>query len=234
LRESEERHRSIITAALDAVITIDSAGLITRWNRQAETIFGWSQQEAVGRPLVTTIIPFRYYTAHERGLKRFLATGTGVMVNRRIEITALHRDGHEFPVELTVSPIPSGGTWTFSAFIRDITTRKGMKEALRDSEQRYRIISELISDYAYATRLEADGTYTIEWATQTFTRLTGFTVEQGPHPPGTWTLLLHPEDIPIACRRVHKLLSGHADVSEFRILTKSGEIRWVQEYGRPV
>src|SRR5262245_26950230 len=119
------------------------------------------------------------------GLKRFLATGAGVMVNRRIEITALHRDGHEFPVELTVSPLRLGNTWTFSAFVRDITARKRMEEALRDSEQRYRIISELISDYAYATRLEPDGTYTIDWATQTFTRLTGFTVAQGPHAPET-------------------------------------------------
>jgi len=118
--------------------------------------------------------------------------------------------------------------------VRDITARKRMEEALRDSEQSYRIISELISDYAYATRLEPDGTYTIDWATQTFTQLTGFTVKQGPHAPETWTLLLHPEDLPVACQRIQKLLSGQDDVSEFRILTNSGEIRWVREYGQPV
>jgi len=154
LRESEDRHRSIIDAALDGVITIDSAGLITGWNRQAETIFGWSQQEAVGQPLVTTIIPFRYHAAHERGLKRFLATGEGVMVNRRIEITALHREGHEFPVELTISPIRSEGTWLFNAFVRDITARKRMEEELQDSEERYRSLFENANDAIVTFTLE--------------------------------------------------------------------------------
>ncbi|MBI3799968.1 MAG: PAS domain S-box protein, partial [Deltaproteobacteria bacterium] len=140
LQESEERHRFIINAALDAVITIDTAGLITAWNPQAELIFGWSHPEVVGRPLVTTLVPLRYREAHDRGLRRFLAVGEGKMVNRRIEISALHHDGHEFPIELTISPIRSGGTWLFSAFVRDITLRQRMEEALRESEARVRTV----------------------------------------------------------------------------------------------
>jgi PAS domain S-box-containing protein len=135
LRESEERHRTIINAALDAVITIDSAGLITGWNRQAEALFGWSHQEALGQPLATTLIPCRYRDAHERGVKHFLATGEGRMLNRRIEIAARHREGHEFPVELTISPIRSEGTWLFSAFVRDITARKRTEEELQQAKE---------------------------------------------------------------------------------------------------
>jgi len=148
LRDSEIRHRSIIDAALDAVITMDAAGLITGWNPQAETICGWSQQEVIGQPLVTTIIPLRYREAHERGLRHFLATGEGPVLNKRIEVLALHKDGHEFPVELTITPIRSGETWLFSAFARDLTEHK------RAEEERQRLQEQLFQ----ARKLEALGT----------------------------------------------------------------------------
>ncbi|MBI4401008.1 MAG: PAS domain S-box protein [Nitrospirae bacterium] len=124
LRESEERTRLIVETALDAVITIDEGGWITDWNPQAETIFGWSRQEAIGQRLSDTIIPPQYRDAHESGLRHYLATGEGPVLNRRIEITARRRDGHEFPVELSISPARRGNIYTFSAFVRDITERK--------------------------------------------------------------------------------------------------------------
>ena len=133
LRESEERFHLIVDMALDAVITMDAEGRITTWNPQAETIFGWSRQEVVGQSLADTIIPPQYREAHQRGLKHFLATREGPVLNRRIEITALHSDGHEFPVELTISPLQSGEILTFSAFIRDITERKQLEQQLRKS-----------------------------------------------------------------------------------------------------
>src|SRR5438093_7962380 len=105
LRESKERNRSIIETALDAVIGIDAAGVINEWNAQAERTFGWSRQEAIGQALSTMIIPLQYRGAHERGLKHFLATGVGPMLNKRIELTAVHRDGDEFPLELDISAV---------------------------------------------------------------------------------------------------------------------------------
>ena len=130
LRESEERTRLVIENALDAVVTVDSGGLLTGWNAQAEAIFGWSREEAIGRPLADTLIPPRYRAAHLRGWQHFLMTGEGPILDRRIEIAALHRDGHELPVELSVSLLRSEGTFTFSAFIRDITERKQAEQAL--------------------------------------------------------------------------------------------------------
>ena len=135
LRQNEERTRLIVEFALDAVITMDAQGLITVWNPQAETIFGWSREDAVGRRLAETIIPPQYREAHDRGVQHFLATGEGPVLNKRIEITALHRDGHEFPVELTISPIQSGETFAFSAFIRDITERRRAEEALHRAKE---------------------------------------------------------------------------------------------------
>jgi PAS domain S-box-containing protein len=138
LRRANERTRLIIETALDAVVTMNSQGLITSWNKQAEMIFGWSPVEAIGRNMADMIIPDQHRTAHERGLRRFLTTGEGPVLNKRIEITALRRDGGEFPVELTITPLKSGDTWTFSSFIRDISDRRRAEERLRESELKLR------------------------------------------------------------------------------------------------
>jgi diguanylate cyclase (GGDEF)-like protein/PAS domain S-box-containing protein len=131
LKESEERFRSIQESALDAIITMSPEGLITSWNPQAETTFGWPSDEVVGRPLAGTIIPPRYRDAHASGLKHFLATGQGEVINKRVEMTALDRDGREFPVELAVVPLYRDDAVSFCAFIRDIRERKKAEETIR-------------------------------------------------------------------------------------------------------
>jgi len=122
--ESEERLRLTIDTALDAVIGADSRGVITGWNAQAELIFGRTRAEAVGQALHETIIPEAYRGAHRRGLAHYLETGEGAVLNQRIEITALRRDGTEFPIELAIVPIRSEEGVSFSAFVRDLTKIK--------------------------------------------------------------------------------------------------------------
>jgi PAS domain S-box-containing protein len=140
IRTLEETTRLIVENSLDGVIAMNSDGQITGWNAQAEVIFGRSRQEMLGQPLAEKIIPERYREAHRRGLGRFLTTGDGPVLNKRIEITALRRDGSEFPVELSIAPAKRAGTLFFSAFIRDITERKRAEEEIRkltaDLEQR--------------------------------------------------------------------------------------------------
>ena len=142
LRQSEHRTRLIIDNALDAVVTMQSSGVISDWSAQAERMFGWSREEAIGRQMSDTIIPQQYREAHNRGLKKFLSTGEGPVLNKRIEITALSRDGREFPVELAISPAKLGDEWTFSAFIRDLTEQKKAQESARLVEQRFRALFE--------------------------------------------------------------------------------------------
>lgn len=131
LEANEARIRKIVDIALDAVITIDEHGLVTGWNPQAEQIFGWTADEVIGQPLTNTIIPPAYREAHERGLRHYTATGAGAVLNKRIEITALHRSGREFPVELAITPMHLDGRTVFSAFLRDITERKQAEDELR-------------------------------------------------------------------------------------------------------
>jgi PAS domain S-box-containing protein len=118
---TEVRLRTIIDSALDAVVTTDADSVITGWSAHAETMFGWSEQEALGRTLGETIIPPQHREAHRAGVQRYLQTGEGPILNQRIEITALRRDGREFPVELTVAAARWGGEVIFSAFIRDVS-----------------------------------------------------------------------------------------------------------------
>src|SRR5919108_635499 len=141
-RASAARLNAIIDAALDAVITMDGSGVIRSWSPQAERMFGWPAPEAIGRKLSATIIPPQHRAAHERGLARFLAPGEGRVLNRRIEITGLHRDGREIPVELAITPVRIGEAWLFSAFVRDTTERRRAEEALRNSELTYRSLVE--------------------------------------------------------------------------------------------
>jgi PAS domain S-box-containing protein len=133
-RRVEEQARAIVDSALDAVVAMDAEGIITDWNKQAEETFGWTRPEALGRRMSDTIIPAQYRLSHERGLKHFFKTGEGPVLNRRIEITALRRDGTEFPVELAITPLKSGDTWTFSSFIRDITAPRQAQEDLRKAQ----------------------------------------------------------------------------------------------------
>jgi PAS domain S-box-containing protein len=134
LRESEQRARLILDMALDAVITIDASGKITSWSRQAERMFGWASDDVVGRTISDVVIPKGDRQAHIRGLHRFLETGEGPILNRRVETTALHRDGHEFPVELTVAPFKLQLGWTFSAFVRDLSEAKAREATLRETQ----------------------------------------------------------------------------------------------------
>ena len=130
---SESRLKAIVHGALDAVVTIDRHGSIVEWNPQAEAIFGYTRQEALGRMLTDLIIPSPYREAHTKGMARYLSTGGETILRRRIEITALRKNGEEFPVELTVIPLHLGHDLLFSSFIRDITERKRSEDTLQQS-----------------------------------------------------------------------------------------------------
>jgi PAS domain S-box-containing protein len=135
LKESKDRIGQIIDRALDGFVSMDSEGIVTAWNKSAEEIFGWPAGKAVGRRLSELIIPERYRTAHERGLQRFLETGKGPLLDRHVELLAKHRDGHEFPVELSVAAVKVRGGFVFHAFLHDITERKRLeREILRLTE----------------------------------------------------------------------------------------------------
>lgn len=153
LRNSEERIRMIIRTALDAVITIDENGIVTGWSRQAESIFGWSRAEVIGQVLAERIIPTQHREAHDKGMRKYRDTGEGPMLNRRMEMTALRRDGTEFPIELSIAPLPKQDAVEFAAFVRDITERKRNEAELKRHRQH---LEELVVERTEAMREARD------------------------------------------------------------------------------
>ncbi len=116
--------------------------------------------------------------------------------------------------------------------LEDITAQRQAEIMLQQSEQRYRIISELVSDYTYAFRIDAGDRLELEWLAGNFTGITGFTLEEA-QARGGWAALLHPDDLPLALERKHRLMTGEVDVTEYRIIHKDSSIRWLRDHGHP-
>lgn len=189
LRRTEERTRLIVDTALDAVVTMDTSGTTTSWNKQAEATFGWSSDEAVGRRLSELIVPPSQRTSHERGVQHFLATGEGPLMQRRIEVTAMRRNGAEFPVELEVMPMKLGEDLIFSAFIRDITDSKRAEEKLRESELNLRQLTETIPEMLWSATAEG----AIDYCNARLLDYTGFSALE--IMGNGWARLFHPDDV---------------------------------------
>jgi PAS domain S-box-containing protein len=136
VRASESQLRAMLEAALDAVVTMDARGHVLDWNHAAEAAFGYLAHEAVGREMAELIVPPHLRADHRKGLARFLETERPVILDRRIELTAIHKNGTEFPVELTVTRIGLPGPPMFTGYLRDITARKQAEEELRASRAR--------------------------------------------------------------------------------------------------
>ena len=128
---SEEQQRMIIETASYAFVAIDGDGRVLDWNRQAEQTFGWPRSEALGAELAELIIPPAQRNAHREGLRHYAATGEGRILSRRMELEGIHKDGHQFPVELAIWASQGGGSVRFHALIDDITTRKELEGQLR-------------------------------------------------------------------------------------------------------
>jgi PAS domain S-box-containing protein len=136
VRASESRLRAALEAALDAVVTMDQRGVVLDWNRAAEASFGYRAHEAIGRDMADLIVPPALRGRHRKGLARFLETDRAVVLDKRLELSALHKNGTEFPVELTITKIGLPGPAMFTGYLRDITDRKRAEEELRASRAR--------------------------------------------------------------------------------------------------
>jgi PAS domain S-box-containing protein len=162
LAESETRARLIVDTAHDAFIGIDSAGRITAWNAQAEATFGWTRDEVLGTSLAETIVPPTFREAHNNGMRRFHETGEAPVVNQRLELTALHRSGLEFPIELTITaPMRVQDGFFFGAFLRDISDRRQRDAELRtakdSAEAATRAKSEFLANMSHELRTPLNG-----------------------------------------------------------------------------
>ena len=130
LRESEAKFRTVVTGALDAIIMIDGHGNVTFWNKAAERIFQYSENEMMGKNPHDVIMPPVFYNEHKKAYCHFQQTGKGGAIDKTVELTALKKDGEEFPIELSLSAVLIKEQWCAIAVIRDISERKQMEAEL--------------------------------------------------------------------------------------------------------
>src|ERR1700691_4895326 len=134
LESSERRSRQILETSFDAFVGMDSMGRIIDWNVQAENILGWPRAEAMGKSFSETIIPPFYRKIYELEIQKLLASGQGATLNKRLEITASGRNGHEIPAEITISAMRRDESHHFAAFVRDLTERKRFEQDLQEAK----------------------------------------------------------------------------------------------------
>ena len=222
--------RTIADTTLDAFITIDAAGIVIAWNTHAEHIFGWTAAEAIGQALSGLIVPPQHRLAHQQGMQRYLDGHPGPLLHRRIEITAMHKRGQEFDVELAITPLRLGEPVHFAAFLRDISERKRADAALRESEERFRDISNASGGYTF--ELDANNQYT--FVSENAQAVTGYLPDEL---LGRMPAAFMPEG---ELARVNRWLEhnpmpdGSIRGLEHRIVDKSGDIRWIQIFKAPV
>ncbi|HEY0054721.1 MAG TPA: PAS domain-containing sensor histidine kinase [Pedobacter sp.] len=137
-RENEEQFEKInnfLKNAPDAVIVINEKQLVVEWNLKAETIFGYSKEEALHQPLSDLIIPLPYREMHKQGMQHFLKTGEGPVLNRTIEVSAINKNQQEFPISLNISNVKLDDNWFFIAFMDDITDRRKEQAELLEQKK---------------------------------------------------------------------------------------------------
>jgi PAS domain S-box-containing protein len=133
---SEALHRSVVMSALDAIIVMDDEGIALEFNPAAQTMFGYSAAEAVGKPVSQLIVPPALREAHSHGLERYLRTGTKHVIGRRVEIEGMRRDGAQIPVELTITEVKIGARQMFISHLRDLTDQRAKKRELDEQTEK--------------------------------------------------------------------------------------------------
>lgn len=153
IRDSESLISNILERAPDAFVSCENTGIVTKWNAAAERIFGWSSEEAIGRDIADLIIPPDQRSAHRAGMAHFARGGSGPFINSRVRVTAVHRDGREIPIELSIGALRHDGTYYATAFLHDITDRVLYEQQIAASEARFKQLARIDTLTGIANRL---------------------------------------------------------------------------------
>ncbi|MCX7193195.1 MAG: diguanylate cyclase [Proteobacteria bacterium] len=145
LHESEEKFEKISASAQDAIICMDNEGNISFWNHAAETIFGYAQEEALGKNLHKLIVPERFREIHLKAFPEFQKSGQGAALGKTLELTAIHKDGTEFPVEIALSATLIAGKWHGIGVLRNISERKLAQLEIQQALHIQRVLDSILN-----------------------------------------------------------------------------------------
>jgi PAS domain S-box-containing protein len=222
----------LLDSALDGIVSMDHNGNVIGWNAQAEHIFGYSCEQALGHDMAELIVPPAYRERHKQGLSRFLATGTSNVIGTRIEITGLRADASEFPMELTIGALKQKDGYFFSAYVRDISERRITEDALRESEYRWKFAIEGSGDGVWDWDLRTnEAKYSSRWK-----EMLGYAENDIVATEQEWVNRIHPDDQSYVAGVLQACLTGKTAiyVSEHRLRCKDGSYKWILARGTVV
>jgi PAS domain S-box-containing protein len=230
LSQSDERFRSLVESATDAIVVANHRGLILSWNRSASVLFGYADEEVIGQPL-TLLIPARYRHAHEQGLARMESTGKSRMIGSVIEVHGLRKDGTEFPIELSLATWTSMENAYFSGIIRDISERKKAEREVEEGQERFRQLAENIREVFWMTDPSKQQ---MLYISSGYEEIWGRSCKSLYDSPQSWLDAIHPEDRPrVLDAAIHKQAVGTYD-EQYRILRPDGSLRWISDRAFPI
>jgi PAS domain S-box-containing protein len=223
-QESAALKSAILDAALDCIVAVTDEGHIIEWNAAAERTFGYTRDEALGKDLAKLIIPPELREQHYRGLARYLATGHGPVIGKRVELEALRADGSRFPVELAINATNLAGRAHFTAYLRDLSDRKQAEATLRENEQRLRATYE----HAFVGIGEVSRSGGFLRVNEQLCSITGYTRDE--LLARTFWELTHRDDRQADLEQFSQQMVGklHAYMLEKRYIHKNGHTVWVE------
>lgn len=230
LTESEDRFRSVVQSASDAIIVANEHGYIVSWNEAASRMFGYALGEILGKPL-TVLMPMRYREAHEMGVERMRTTGRSKLMGRVIALHGLRKDGNEFPIELSLATWTGQGGAFYSGIIRDITARTATEAALQDNVERFHLLTDHLSLVFWMTDTAKNE---LMYVSPSYAQVWGRPCEELYRSPRAWLEAVHPDDRP---RVLHAAMTKQAVGTyreEYRIILPDGTVRWIRDQAFPI
>ncbi len=231
LRESEIRYRAIVEGTPDLICRFRQDSTLTFVNEAYCRYFGRGREELTGRPFLS-LVPREDWDGVLAHMAMVASTKTPVTYEHQV----ITQEGEVRWQQWTDSPIlnDDGEVIELQSVGRDITERKRMEEALRGSEERYRLISELMSDYIFKLEIDPAGKAAIAYLSDNYASITGRAPAQV-STPDTWGAIIHPEDLPRLMNILHMIIAtGQSAEMECRSVVQDGRPRWVQVAARPV
>ena len=230
LSQSEERFRSLVDSATDAIIVADHRGVVLSWNRSASELFGYTDEEVTGQPL-TLLMPARYRQAHEQGLLRMESTGKGRVMGSVVEMHGLKKNGTEFPIELSLATWKSAGNSYYSGIIRNISDRKKAERAVKESQERFQQLVEHISQVFWMTD---SAKQQMLYVSSGYEKIWGRSCTSLYDSPQSWLDTIHPEDrARVLDAALRKQAAGTYN-EQYRILRPDGATRWICDRAFPI
>jgi PAS domain S-box-containing protein len=230
LTESEDRFRSVVQSAPDAIVVADEHGYIVSWNDAASRMFGYTLTEVLGKPL-TILMPMRYREAHEMGVERMRTTGQSKLMGRVIALHGLRKDGNEFPIELSLATWTGQGGSFYSGIIRDISLRTATEAALQDNVERFHLLTDHLSLVFWMTDTAKNE---LMYVSPSYAQVWGRPCDELYRSPRAWLEAVHPDDRPRVLHAAMTKQAVGAYREEYRIIRPDGTVRWIRDQAFPI